>query len=227
MTRFGLTWEPPPQSVSALSYNYDRLFGLLDTAEAEAYGYHPARSGSLAADGSTIDEVKPARSVPLTADQEAVASGETELDQMNGHKVPVGGCIGESRARVGDVVPVLELTESAVAYATEQADRDPRVLQGFAEWSQCMTEAGFDYATPWDSNDDPQWATPHADELEIKVAVADVACKNKTDLTGLRVAVAAAWQREFIRAHSEEFVAMADSIAAQRKNASSILAEDG
>ena len=62
--------------------------------------------------------------IRLTADQEAVASGERELDQMNGHKIPMGGCIGESRARVGEVVPVLELTESALACATEQADWD-------------------------------------------------------------------------------------------------------
>lgn len=229
MARFGLDWDVPVREVDANVPIHDRLFGVTDLDEVSEYGYHaPGSIGTLNADGSINDPIKEASTVALTEEQDAVASGQAELIEVNGIEIPTGGCITEARSQVGTQDDlVLELAESTLAYGAQQADSDPRVLRGFEQWSRCMTKSGYHYVTPWDANDDPSWNTPEATAAEITVAVADVECQQESNLSGLRVAVAAAWQREFMRAHEEEFVAMKATVAQQRANAKSILSDNG
>lgn len=143
-------------------------------------------------------------------------------------KIPSGGCTAESRSKVGTQNdPVVELTEATIGYGAMQADKDPRVLKGFAQWSQCMAESGYTYGTPWDANDDPSWSTPEASGKEVAVAVADVKCQQISNLLGLRAAVAAAWQREYMQARKADFIAAKATIAEQRAAAKSILVARG
>ncbi len=229
MARFGLDWDVPVQEVGTDGFAYDRLFGVSNLEEVKSHGYHaPESGGSVNADGSMSDPIKDANTVPLTEEQDAVSSGLSELTEVNGEKIPNGGCIAEARSKVGTQDdPVLELSEATIGYGAMQADKDPRVLKGFARWSGCMAESGYSYATPWDSNDDPSWSTAEATAKEIAVAVADVRCQQESNLLGLRVAVAAAWQREYMQAHEKEFVAMKATIADQRAAARSILVAAG
>lgn len=224
MARFGLDWDAPVIEVEAGGPSHDRLFGVTDLDEVKQYGYHAPSLGALNADGSTSDPVKDANSYDYTDEQDAVASGSTELAEVNGVKIPAGGCITEARSRVGTQEGlVVELTEATIGYGAMQADKDPRVLKGFDQWSKCMADSGYPYSTPWEANDDPAWGTFEATAEEIAVAVTDVQCQQKSNLSGLRVAVAAAWQREYMQAHKEDFAMMKKSIAQQRVNAASIL----
>lgn len=226
MARFGLDWEARVIEVEAEGFPYDRLFGITDLDEVERYGYHaPGGGGPVNDDGSMRDPVKEANTVPITEEQDAVSSGLTERTEVNGIPIPAGGCIAEARSRVGTQNdPVLELTEATIGYGAIQADRDPRVLEAFERWSRCMAASGHAYATPWDANNDPSWATSAATTKEIDVAIADIGCQRESNLLGLRVAVAAAWQREYMRAHEDEFLAMKATIARQREAARAILA---
>lgn len=224
MARFGLDWDVPVLDVEGDGFAYDGLFGVVDLEEVQRYGYHPPGSGPLIADGSTSDPVKEANSVPITEEQDAVASGLTERTEVNGLAIPPGGCIAEARTAVGTQNdPVLELTEMTIGYGAMQAEKDPRVLRAFDLWSVCMAEAGHRYASPWDANNDPAWSTSAATAQEIAVAVADVECQRESNLVGLRVAVAAAWQREYMRTHAAEFVEMKATISRQRDAAIEIL----
>ncbi|WP_416889498.1 hypothetical protein [Microbacterium sp.] len=227
MARFGLAWDLPVAPASGMDRSNDRLFGVIDLDDVTEFGYHVPDNGVHQQDGSVVDTVKRAASVSLSAEQEAVASGESGPTEINGVTIPEGGCLGEARARLGNDGGALEMTESAVDFGVSQSERDPRVREGFAQWSACMAESGFTYATPWDANDDPRWATPEATDAEREAAVADVACKKSTGVTELQVAVAAAWQREYIDSHRAEFAAMKQSLARQQARADAILAEDG
>lgn len=228
MARFGLEWDVPVQEVEAEGFPYDGLFGVVNLEEVKRYGYGVpgGDGGTVSADGSITDPVKQANSVTITDEQAAVASGSTELAAVNGSKIPAGGCIAEARSQVGTQNdPVLALTEATIGYGAMQADKDPRVLEGFAQWSECMAASGYSYATPWEANDDPRWSiTSEATEEEIAVAVTDVECQQKINLAGLRVAVAAAWQQEYIQARKEDFATVRTIIADQRAAALSVLA---
>ena len=101
------------------------------------------------------------------------------------------------------------------------------MLEGFDQRSKCMADSGYSYAMPWESNDDPAWNTFEATPEEISVAVTDVKCQQKLNLSGLRVAVAAAWQREYMQAHKEDLAAMKASIEQQRSAADSMLDRRG
>lgn len=228
MARFGLDWDVPVQEVTAKGPSHDRLFGVTDLNEVKLYGYHAPSNGKLDADGTISDRVKSANTVLLSEEQDAVASGQTELTSVNGIRIPSGGCVTEARSQVGTQTDlVLQLTEATIGYGAMQADKDPRVLKAFDEWSGCMARAGYNYSTPWEANDYPSWATPKATPEEIAVAIADVECQRESSLTGLRVAVAAAWQEEYMRDHRESFLAMKKLVEQQRANAISILTADG
>lgn len=128
MARFGLEWNAPVVEVHAGGPSYDRLFGISNLDEVTQYGYHAPGSGPLNADGSTDDPGKEANSYDYSEEQDAVASDQTDLTEVNGVEIPPGGCITEVRSALGTHNdPVLELTERMIGYGAMQADKDPRV----------------------------------------------------------------------------------------------------
>lgn len=221
MERFGMSLNVPVWSVPDQHHDYDRLFGVLSMDEAEAFGYHlpgesPAASGlGSARPNANPEEVKPGYIEVFMGD----------ADELNGITIPDGGCIGEARTTLGDDGELRALIEEAINHGLAQSDLDPRVGAAFAAWSACMANAGYQYGRPADPINDPRWntETATATPAEIGVAVADVQCKIETDLTGLRVAVAAAWQQEFIKEHAAELRAAVAAFEQQRRAAEAAL----
>jgi hypothetical protein len=87
-----------------------------------------------------------------------------------------------------------------------------------------MSKAGFAYSTPMDANNDPRWSGEEVTQAEIAVAVADVNCKKKTNLVGIRMAVDAAYQRAAIAANAIELKAVKTALARQATTAHAVLA---
>ncbi|GAA4057452.1 hypothetical protein GCM10023065_02870 [Microbacterium laevaniformans] len=222
MARFGESFDVPPQTVPAESHDYDRLFGVLDLAQAQSTGYHVVGDEILeSGEGAGIAE-KDASSLDERALD--IAMGDGSDREINGQTVPAGGCISEARSITGDDGSSQALLESTVAYGLRQSDRDPRVLAAFRSWSECMKANGFTYETPAAAINDPKWATSKASAAEIQVAASDVNCKLSTGLTGLRVAVASAWQDEYISSHADEFKSLSRGDATKLAKARSLLA---
>jgi len=223
MAKFGLAFDFPAWSVPLENHDYDRLFGVLDLDETHVFGYH--LPGEQRMDSGQGTEKKPGS--PSGVDQDTrfldVASGDGARE-IDGRAVPRGGCIAEARGAVNDDGARQALYEEAINYGLDQSNRDTRVLDAFGAWSGCMKEQGFDYATPSDAINDPKWATPSASKAEIQVASADVSCKNSTNLTGLRVAVASAWQALFIETHQNELDHAVASSGEQLSAAEALLA---
>lgn len=216
MQRFDMTFDQPVWSVPVEIHDYDRLFGLINLDEVKTYGYHlPGESPSESGLGNPKPEVAPTN-VP-EADYMAAFMGEA--DSLKGVAIPEGGCIGEARTTLGDDYGLQFLIEEGVNFGLSQSNLDPRVTEAFAEWSICMFKAGYEYATPSNAINDPHWNTNsvRATPAEIDVAVADVQCKIDTNLTGIRVAVATAWQDQFIRDHA---TGLKESVAAFAKQLS-------
>lgn len=225
MSRYGLdfTYAKAAWTVPATNHDYDRLFGLIDLAEAQKFGYHTGET--LLLDGEAVAataNANPGESAPnyLLA---AMGTGASSGSKVNGQTVPQGGCFAEARSKLGDSSTTQTLYEYAVNYGLAQSDADPRVIAAFGSWSACMGRAGFSYTTPMEAIDDPQWATTTPSATEVKAATADVNCKVAVNLTGLRVAVAAAWQSQYINGHTTQFTAMKSDVGQQVVKANAIL----
>lgn len=97
---------------------------------------------------------------------------------------------------------------------------DSRWLSAVKDWSACMRERGFDYASPLDaigrwlgSGQSAATTSPSADE--IATATADVACTISTNLVGIGVALQTAYDNRYIQEHRAEldaFVATRDDL---------------
>lgn len=220
LSRFGFVWDVPFNEVSVPGpqITHYRLYGLLDEVHALAYGYHPGPTvpGGKATESRAIDSREYANVLG------AKFGGGSYL----GQPIPEGGCYAEARRAVADGGPAFNpgLPEELVRDAWISARSDSRVLAGFARWSACMTESGYSYRTPMDANNDSRWSGDTATPAEISVAVADVACKKRTNLTGIRMAVDAAYQQRLIAQHADALAAVAAGRERQLRNAARILA---
>ncbi len=107
-------------------------------------------------------------------------------------------------------------------------EADQRVLDIDAQWSECMTDRGFESlenpwaayslaAKPWEA-----WKSAHRSDdgtlpttdpeiarlqtAEIAIAVADFECRSEVDYTARRQAILFAYEQQFVDAHAKDIV---------------------
>ena len=207
----------PESDLDAIPSHY-RLFGLLDEAHAAQYGYHmPETQPPAEKEDSGLENSR---------DYANVLGAKFGGGAYRGQQIPDGGCIGQARQRIAGGGPAFDssLPEQLTAEAWDRSDGDSRVISAYAHWSACMKDAGFDYRTPADANNDTRWSGEEATPAEIAVASADVACKKHTNLVGIRMAVTSAYQRVAIQAHVQELNALKSGHQRQIDNAAALLA---
>lgn len=227
MKQFGFAFDAPPwdswtagvpQSDLDSNPAHYRLFGLLDEEHAAQYGYHVPE---------TKAETETAYREPENSrDYANVLGAKFSGGTYQGQQIPDGGCIGQARRQFEGGGPSFDssLPERTNFEAWDRSNRDSRVISAYTDWSACMKDAGFDYRTPADSNNDTRWNGDEATAAEIAVASADVTCKKQTNLVGVRMAVDAAYQRGAIQAHAPEFNALKLGHLRQIDNAVAALA---
>ncbi|MFJ4769950.1 hypothetical protein ACIP88_12630 [Streptomyces uncialis] len=212
MRRFGFTYEGPkaeelfqPKSVAQFRY------GVTDAGDAAVHGYKPAGSERKAAQPSPVP-LAPAANTALTGTTDtSIKPGSAEAkggQDINGQKVPAGGCIGEADRKLGaasgqdfgDAPSVVKVNSDSWA----KSYNDKRVRAVFTEWSACMKGKGYAYADPMKANDDPQWQqSATATQRERQVAAADVACKHQHNVLGVWYSVDVAYQKQVIEQNAE------------------------
>ncbi|MEU3983943.1 hypothetical protein AB0F77_28335 [Streptomyces sp. NPDC026672] len=178
MSGFGLRFDPPrpglhPPSVGYNAANMKRRYGLTDPDEARRYGYRPPPEPHGPA---TPYEVKGAAE-NLVYDL-SVPRGKPVPATYEGRPIPRGGCAGLSEREIGrfdENLPAKINTDSF-----EQSRTDPAVMAVDKKWSACMRAKGFEAATPLEALNRASAAGFPDDGLPM--AVADVACKESTDL---------------------------------------------
>lgn len=132
-----------------------------------------------------------------------------------------GGDPGDAAAAAttAGLAAELEILEMRIAV-------DPRVADRNRAWSDCMADAGFDVATPADAPQaailagqaveaaasDPAAPQVLADvqDLERRIAVADLACQDDVDLAGTVRRVRAEHEADFVDRHGPEIEALID-----------------
>ncbi len=209
-------------------------YGIDSGAQAAKYGYHDA----------TVLEVKNyLRSHPSARAQSPLAQHPAAYwialnGQLPGSRTGQGGpygggCSGRAAQQVGQYQKnqaVLELPGQLEAQAQSDTERDTRVIRAESAWSACMAARGLHYPTPMAAAT-ARWplvvsadGTLVPSPREIATAEADVACKTRTNLPGIWLAVQAGYERELIAANQVALTASLRDSQAEARRAEHILA---
>nr|SBP01127.1 hypothetical protein; putative signal peptide [Nonomuraea gerenzanensis] len=198
-----------------------RRYLYIDPGQAARTGY---AEEVAAADGErrTADQ---ARAVSM-AERRALTGGDVTLS--SGQTPPQGGCTAEASRTLttGVSQPDELLVWRLMAEAAAPARKDAGVLRAVADWSACMKQRGFGYATPEDAWNDPRWARRAGSAVtdeERKVATADMECK---DQSGQAVALSTAQnanEQKLIEQHADALKELARNRAALLRNAEIVL----
>jgi hypothetical protein len=208
MTRFGMRYQVAlPRTAGAHNQLY-RRYGITDARAAAVDGY-----------GVAADD--PGRQ-PRPPKPKLGPEGETALfgkgrSTVRGITVPAGGCVGEANgilAASGPPVANPTLGQNLSAESFQRSQRDSRVLRGFAAWSGCMARDGYYYTDPLQPPADPQLGDGSGTEA-TRIARADVACKQQTNLVGTWYTVESAYQQRMIEANQTALNTVRQSIDSQ------------
>ncbi|UGY92684.1 hypothetical protein [Streptomyces gobiensis] len=218
MSRFGFAYTPPPQQTAPATDNR-YIFGVVDAKEVARYGYgnplataaakrkRPARPALSSTERLVLggaDDTNP-QSLPMS--QEAAQREGGSSQKVNGQAVPVGGCSREAflklyapKPNAVDIMYVFNLRSEAES----QTRADSRVRANDKKWSACMKKSGYSVTNPMDAANElgiqnEELSSPDA----IAAATADIACKKKVNLVGVRYAVTTAYQKRLIDKNAE------------------------
>jgi hypothetical protein len=203
MTRFGFdyvvdaAWQSPvdPKGDAA---NLARRYGISDAAAAARYGYHPPADTLPSAPAGTQPMSDAERNVFL-GDAPRPDGSVPRLKRYKGQDIPERGCSGEAERKLGKGLQE-RLPESINDASYQQSMSTPQVTAAFRSWSACMRGHGYTFRTPLEPLTKLD-STPSAREIET--AKTDIACKRKTNLIGIWVAVESAIQKELIEKNQE------------------------
>ncbi|MGW0766375.1 hypothetical protein [Streptomyces sp. NPDC002676] len=216
--RFGFTYPAPAKlttdSAATVAYSVlYRRYGVTDPDSVHRWGYHPPRQTTTATQQSA-----PMRLSDLPAAARAILTGydaatHGPATSYKGKPIPKRGCLNEpNRILTGAAGGLQGPASGADGLVTKiKADSftdsmaDPRVTAVFRSWSTCMKSRGYHLANPMLAAANlPSMNTRTPTGTEIAQAEADVACKTRTNLTGIWFAVESDYQNAAIAKHSKE-----------------------
>lgn len=201
MQRYGLSAPDVPRPTGVYAGGLVALrYGPADGQSAARYGYHRT-AAALVPQGSgpkvtSLSSFSPAAFLVFTGTAPTGSNANTIAAQHNLGTIPAGGCraVGDQAIAASAVLAQSPAAEQVKNQGFADSQADPRVTAVVHAWSRCMKTAGYDYASPIDAYGDPRWSTSSVSRVEIDAAVADVACKQKTNLVGVWFAVESAWE---------------------------------
>ena len=188
----GFSYRPATPSGTA-STAPAPVYGITDLRQATSYGYGGAPSGTGKASG-----------VPSITQQLAVHGAGWVIALYGGnydgqHPAAALGCVDsaadplyESAYGTIDRSIVGELGSDAL----NRTEADPRIVALFQAWSSCMSARGFNYPDPMHAAGQ-RWPAL-ASATERATAVADVRCKQSTDLARIFSTADAGYQQQLI-----------------------------
>ncbi|WHT19447.1 hypothetical protein N8J89_41295 [Crossiella sp. CA-258035] len=219
--RFGFDY---PITTPPVGAQHDRPFGLVNAEDAASTGY---KNPVARAQVKLADEAK-AKAGEMLPELVAVLTGRGQQSHA-GIAVPPGGCHGEARRSLGrpDRPGAAPGSENFVTRLTQdvgkQVEADSRLKAAFGSWRQCMSESGYDYRDPWGPNDDPAFAGETASAAERAAAVADVACRDRFNVTGIWAAVRLAYEKQAIERSADALRQHQHSVQKQLSKAAEVI----
>ncbi|MBB6346132.1 hypothetical protein FHU36_002641 [Nonomuraea muscovyensis] len=135
------------------------------------------------------------------------------------------GCLDDGMGRVyveGADSPLAVRLEREIFERTRT--KDPHVRSAFDAWRSCMRVRGQrEYADPLAAAADDRWKDPAAVEAERAAAVADVACKEETDLVEVWHRAEEKLQTAALEQHAAAFDQIRQALEKERAEAARIV----
>ncbi|MFF0459162.1 hypothetical protein [Streptomyces mexicanus] len=213
---------PPPNDNDA---NMERRYGLTDREAAQKYGY------------GLPEELtdQPRQKVPdLSEEQVEVLTGHSKPTKVGpdgapvvkkapatykGKQIHAKGCIGDADSKLGKSAIDFQLVSELNGQSFLQSMQVPAVKEALGAWSRCMKGKGYTAATPTDSAALVQHTDP-ASQQEIDIALAEIDCKQETDLVDIWFKEETKIQKQQIADHKAELT------TAKEKNTKAVAAAD-
>lgn len=238
MKEYGFDWpDPLPPTPRNLNSN-SRLYGVTDLESVAAFGYHPPLPKGMTAGQAEQETVKQrAHYANVSPAAMTLYKGEGP-SSVNGKNVPQGGCLGETRRKLGlgNAATLDSAYNKVNLQASQQAADDPRVSGLNQRWATCMAESGYHYKDPLAAAADPAWTAGEGGEgskdsdaagtakpREITVASADVKCKQRVKYVQVRTAVVVEYQDKLIEKNVTALSAARDTWKAALAKANELL----
>ncbi|MFJ4189943.1 hypothetical protein [Kitasatospora sp. NPDC089509] len=193
MTAKGFDYDPGPESTPPPPNPIDTsLLGLVSVSAAQQTGYHrpPRPTGGTSGTGDPAGE-GPEYQKALMGDRGTKAgAADPKADR---------GCRGEFERQLqaeGVKNTASDLVGTLRGKAYDHAAVDSRVRASLADWQNCMTKRGYDYANPVQASS-AAWPE-QVSQGERDTAVADMNCKEQVKLLATWNAVLNAYQQVYI-----------------------------
>jgi len=189
--------QTTPVTEQTLLQNIEYGYGVTSLSDASSYGYgqppassQPPSGGLFLGGFASFNQVR-----------QKAALAEALLGFAPGVRIaPIHepGCLNlasqeiyrSDSSQLGDPVPAI------AEQASTWTQTDPRIVAVDARWARCMAAHGYHYSSPQQPADH-NWPQ-HPTQAESATAVADVGCKQQTDLTNTWLTVEAAYQTALI-----------------------------
>ncbi|MFD4629486.1 hypothetical protein ACFVYR_06800 [Streptomyces sp. NPDC058284] len=166
-----------------------------------------------------------------------LGEGRGGHSEVNGRKVPKGGCAAEAMRRImGDAAASARLwgyVQGRTQEIGKAVAKDRRVRGAFGDWSRCVVDKGFKrYENPKQAYLDKAWRKGRTDgstsrtKRELGTAVADVERNRKLNTAGVWWAVSNEKQREDLRRHKSRYAAVRKEQERVRAKVRDALGED-
>ncbi|MEV7777760.1 hypothetical protein [Kitasatospora sp. NPDC088351] len=213
MRDFGFTAKPTTvlgaDTAAMARLTRSRLYGYFDVAKAKTLGYDRfAQTDQVNQDAAQAPPASVAEQTALSGNDPTTRQPVTTL---NGKPLPPGGCFQKGRDALKD--DSLLIDDSALPEGGPKIPvNDPRIVEAYATWSQCMKSKGFDYKDPIGAIGDQKWKTGRpangsTNPDEIAAATADIDCKIANNTVGVIVAVQTAYDKKYIEANAAKLTA--------------------
>ncbi|WP_409471732.1 hypothetical protein [Streptomyces sp. HC307] len=215
---------------------------MAETDSVAVYGYHPPLPKGMTARQAEAATAKSRSHYENVSPAAATLYRGEGPSSVNGKDVPEGGCLGETRRKVGlgDTTRLDATFNKVNLQASQQASNDPRVSSLNKRWADCMKESGYHYADPLAAAGDPAWTEGEGGDgsqdsdsagtpkpREITVASTDVRCKQRVDYVRVRSGVEAEYQNKLIEQNATALSADRDTWKAAIAKANELMAKRG
>ncbi|MFI9152682.1 hypothetical protein [Streptomyces sp. NPDC053367] len=179
--------EQAPEGVATSATGHERRYGITVPQTARRYGYHLG--------GAPVREVAPA---PRSQRYQRALMGTGRPTGVEGKFDD--GCAGRAHEELerGIDMDAVDLPQWFKRDSFQRSLREPRVTRAFADWSRCMAGSGHRFRTPLDPLSDRRVLGEKVTPYERAVAMADIACKQRTGLVAAWRNTEAALQRTLI-----------------------------
>ncbi|MDQ1017873.1 hypothetical protein QFZ43_004422 [Streptomyces afghaniensis] len=204
MREYGLTYElKRAESPAKYHPGSNRRYGVLNSKVASLYGYHFPETASS---GKQAD---------LSEKQLLALNGRpNQTVEVNGRKVPEGGCLGRVKSDIRGKYTYAKGAEVASSIAVDsftESLKSPEVVKATRAWSRCMKDKGFSYGTPLQALGAAENSGKEVTKREISVATADIDCKTRTGLVKIWSGRESDIQKSLIEENKKDLALLAES----------------